>query len=169
MLAKGRKLLPILFCRFVRNEVACPDLPMWMWIRASHYVALILEHLNPAVIPAHFFALLGPHIPHAPNCVIRHFRQRPIVPRRKTDHPAGSGDRLAAQKSIVTVGRRFSVWQDRSKIVGENIASRVHWVLYAAGAIVSRAEITFRIVRGARLARRPLLSALPWPFSSMRR
>jgi len=122
--------------------------------------------LNPAVFPAQFFCLFRSDLNDTTNRFYRHLRERQIMPRRKADDPAIPGDRLTAQKPI-TGNRRFSIRQDRSEIVGENIGGGVYGIFRVTGALVARTEIALGVVRGTPFTRCALLFALPRALGAM--
>ena len=118
VLAEVVRLTPVLLGGLFRQRVAGPDLAVGMRVGASHDLAFVLEHLHPAIRAAEFLDLLGPDIDDIPDLGQRHFRQGPVMPRRKTDDATGASHGLPSQQRIVRVpgrpGHRAATQDNRS-------------------------------------------------------
>lgn len=67
----------------VRNKVTGPYLAMWMGIRTSHHLALVLEDLYPAIMRRQVAELLDPKLN---DCSEARPRVAPTTPKAAVSH-----------------------------------------------------------------------------------
>ena len=118
---------------------------MGMGVGGAHRRPLVLKDLHPAIPLAQFQDLLCPDVHHAPDISRGHFRQRQVVPGRKTDHATGASVALVAQQWVLTTGWR-RVGQQGGKIVGKDIGGLVRRIALTAGPLVAGAQIAIGFV-----------------------
>ena len=89
--------------------------------------------------------------------------------RRKADDAARSLDGVALEQFVTPLGFKGRVRENRGEIVVKDVGSRVVGRLDAARSLIARAEITFRVMRGADLVGGLLLLALPRTLGALGR
>src|SRR5262245_36623104 len=87
-LCEPRTLTSQLFAWLIRKHFASPDLTMWMRVRATHHLALVLKDLHPSVSLSQVRHLFCPQIHNAANLRGRHLGKREIMTRREAQNPA---------------------------------------------------------------------------------
>src|ERR1700722_7988006 len=167
LLRKVRLLTREFRHNLIGDRLAGPDLTVRMRIACAHHRTTILEDLHVADVVARtqLNGLFDPRIHHRTNLLHRHLRQREVMTRRKTDHPAGSALALGDKESLAGLVTRepWSVQLQCCKVILEDIGAGVFFSPRSGGPHVSRTQIAVRIV-GQR-SRSSLGLGLPLPRS----
>ena len=144
-----------------RHEVARPDLPVGMGVGTPHELAFVLEHLHPTPALPELGHLLRPGIDDRADFRNRHLRQRQIVTRRKTNHPASPRLHMRLEQRVLAGILRDRLRQKRRIIVGKHVSRAIRRIVLTVGTHVAGTQITLRIVLGTARGGRRLDPALP--------
>src|SRR5438105_4879687 len=161
----------IFACGKIRERSVRPNLAMGMRVAGAHEFAAIFENLYVAD-PGNLRErgkLFGPSIDHAAQFAGVHSWNGEIVARGKAQDAAQSAVGSGDEQTIFLVLQRLGFGQERTKVVLEHIRFRVSRRLSAAGALVSRAQITAGVVSDRRSRRRLLYFSLPGALGALRR
>ena len=74
---------------------------MWMWVGASHHVALVLKDLHPPVLVSQLPQLFSPGSYDTNNLLLFHEREGEIRVWMETHHTTGPLSRSYTQKRVI--------------------------------------------------------------------
>jgi hypothetical protein len=159
-----------LFHQQIRRRSLRPNLSVRMRIAGAHHRPAILEdcHGIDRRDGAELGVLLRPHVYYVGNVVDRHPCNVQIVTRREAHHAAEPAFRSGGQQAVLEL-LVADFREQRGVVVFKDECLRILRIARAAGALVSRAQITPRIVYRPGFCGRSGHIALPWPVQPVRR
>src|SRR6266481_5796369 len=157
--------------RGIRHRRTCPNLTVRMRIARPHQRPAVLENLHVAhpIDLSQSPKFRSPYPNRFADRLQRHPRNRQVMPRRKTDHPANPFLRARHQQAPFFYFEVRRIRQKRRKIIVKYKCAGVLRIPCAIRPLISWAQVASRIV-GWQIRRRRLLHLpKPRPFRSMRR